>query len=89
MYLEAPQSSWPETQFRHTDDSRGVVYSVGDLGFFGTGTLTLNFMLAQFSQPTNSEDNLQFMVEFSMHKKEFLQLTSLKAYATLNIPIPH
>lgn len=88
MFLEAPQSSWPKAQFRKTDDGKGVVYSVEDLGFFGTGTVTMNFVMTQFSHSISSQNNLQFTVEFSMHRKTFLQLTSLKAYATLDIPIP-
>lgn len=88
LYLEAPQSAWPETQFRQTDDAKGIIYSVEDLGFYGTGSVTLHFIMIQFSMSMNLQNSLQFTVEFSMHKKTFLQLTSLKAYTTTYIPIP-
>lgn len=88
LYLEAPQSSWPENQFRQTDHTQGIIYSVQDLGLYGTGTVTLNFRMVQFSHDS-SENNLHFTVEFSMHQKTFLQLTSLRAYAAVYIPVPN
>lgn len=87
LYLEAPQSSWPETQFRKTNDGKGIVYSVQDLGLYGTGTVTLKLLVIQFTHST-SENNLQFTAEFSMHQETFLQLTALKTHATVYIPIP-
>jgi len=89
LYLEAPQSAWPEAEFHQFDGAQGVMYSVKDLGFFGEGTVTLKFMLVQFSQYIYLQNDLQFTADFSMHKKTFLQLTSLKAQAAVSIPIPN
>jgi hypothetical protein len=84
LFMEAPEGLWPETQFHQDENDMGVVFAVKDLGFYGTGTVTLNFILVSYWQNTN----LGFRVDFSMHKKTFLQLTSLKADAYLYTSLP-
>jgi hypothetical protein len=62
----------------------GVTFSTGDLGFYGTGTVPFSFILVSDRQGTE----LRFTMEFSMHRKTFLQLTSLKVHTYLSMPIP-
>jgi hypothetical protein len=46
---------WPNLEFHHTSDSKGVLFHVADLGFQGTGTVTLDFFIEmQSSQKTLS-----------------------------------
>lgn len=87
IYMEAPQPAWPETLFSHTDGNLGVVYSVKDLGFYGTGTVTLHFIMIRTFQYTNPESSLTLELEFSAHKKTLIQLTSLTAHTILYFPI--
>jgi hypothetical protein len=88
MYLEAQQGGFPETEFHRSHDAKGVICSVKDLGFYGTGTVEMNFILVQFPQYTYSQNELQLTAEFSMHRKTFLQLTSLKVQTIVDITIP-
>jgi hypothetical protein len=82
LYLEASSYDWPGARF--TRDNLGVVYSVPNIGWYGSGTVTLDFILDSYEQPPN----LGFTADFSMHMNAFLQLTSLKANAHLYTPIP-
>jgi hypothetical protein len=82
IYIEASSYVWSAAQFNR--DNWDVVFSVGDLGWYGTGTVTLDFILDSHEQGAN----LRFTVDLGMHKHAFLQLTSLKAQAYLDTPIP-
>jgi hypothetical protein len=43
---------WPNLEFHRTSNSKGVLFHVADLGFQGTGTVTLDFIEMQSSQKT-------------------------------------
>ena len=81
LYLAASSYDWPVARFTRDVD---VVYSVPNIGWYGSGTVTLDFILDSFEQIPN----LGFTADFSMHTNGFLQLTSLKANAQLYAPIP-
>jgi hypothetical protein len=80
--MEATSYIWPETTFCR--DGRGVILAVKDLGWYGTGTVTLNFILI----PNQHSQNLGRMIDFSMYKNTFMQLTSFKVHAHLYASIP-
>lgn len=82
LYLAASSYDWPGARF--TRDNLGIVYSVPNIGWYGLGTVTLDFILDSYEQAPN----LGFTADFSMHTNAFLQLTSLKANAHLYTPIP-
>jgi len=84
VYLEVPSGSWPSIHFQQTSDGKGVVFKVDDLGFQGTGTVTLQFRLTPFSE----QQSFHFEAKFSMHKKAFIQLTRQEVWAYTDIPIP-
>jgi hypothetical protein len=88
VYLEAQQGGFPRIEFHQSTDARGVIYSVKDLGFYGIGTITMDFMMARFPQYTYPQDELQLTVEFSMHRTGFLQLTSLNVHTVAYITVP-
>jgi hypothetical protein len=88
LFLEAPQARWPETEFHRSDDSTGVIFSVEDLGSYGVGTLRRDFILVRNTPDDNSENTVYFYLEFSMHQKSFLQLTSLEAQTFVDIAVP-
>ncbi|HXX87004.1 MAG TPA: hypothetical protein VEH86_00965, partial [Candidatus Acidoferrum sp.] len=81
LYLAASSYDWPVARFTRNGD---VIYSVPNIGWYGSGTVTLDFILDSYEQVPN----LGFTADFSMHMNGFLQLTSLKANAQLYAPIP-
>jgi len=85
VYLKVP-GYWPPIHFHyiHTDHGQGTIIEVRDLGYQGTGTVDLNFLLRAFSE----QHGFNFEVKFSMHKKAFMQLTRQEAWAYTKIPIP-
>jgi hypothetical protein len=83
VFAEAP--SMPLlSKFGRDGDGLGVTFASKDLGFYGTGTVPLSFVLVSDRQGTE----LRLTLDFSMHRKTFLQLTSLTAHAYLSMPIP-
>lgn len=84
LYMKASTYVWSSGTQLSDDGNGGTIFSVKDMGWYGTGTVDLNFILSSRS-PAN---NLGFTMDFAMHKKTFLQLTSLKAHGDFNIQIP-
>jgi hypothetical protein len=82
VYTEASSYNWPESRFYR--EGRQTILAVNDMGWFGVGTVTLNFMLFADSH----SENLGLIMDFSMHHEAFMQLTSLKGHANLYTPIP-
>jgi hypothetical protein len=82
LYLAASSYDWPVARFTRDVD---VIYSVPNIGWYGLGTVTLDFILDSYEQVPN----LGFTADFSMHMNALLQLTSLKANAHLYTPIPY
>jgi len=79
--MSAPSGSVPPVHF--IEDSKGATVKFDDLGFYGTGTITLHFFLRFFSEETT----FKFEVGFFMHWTEFLQLSRLEAQASADISI--
>lgn len=80
LFLEA--SSYEFSGLVFHQEGGDVLFSVKDMGEYGRGTITLDFVLHQ--KPNTYA--LDLTMDFSMHYLGFLQLATLKAHAYLNIP---
>lgn len=81
MQFEATSYTQP-LEFRR--DNRAVLFSIKDLGLYGTGTVTLDFTLIKYS----NLNELTITADFSMHYESPLQLTALNGHSFLNTQIP-
>ena len=82
VYLETPGGSVPQVHlYESYNGLKGAAVKFDDLGFYGTGTVTLNFLLWPFS----NLDSFRFEAEFHMHAETFLQLTGQKASKSTEI----
>jgi hypothetical protein len=81
LFLEASSYEWSGAEFHR--DGAGILLSVKDLGWYGTGTITLDFLL----DPDPQSSVLGLTVDFSMHYSGFIQLTTLKGHSFLNTPL--
>lgn len=61
-------------------DNKAVLFSIKDLGLYGTGTVTLDFTLIKYS----NLNELTITADFSMHYESPLQLTALNGHSFLN-----
>jgi hypothetical protein len=83
VYLETPGGSVPPVHlYESYNGLKGVAVKFDDLGFYGTGTVTLNFLL----WPSSNLENFRFETEFYMHAKTLMQLTGQKAFKSTEIP---
>src|SRR5208337_5692244 len=73
IYLEASSYDWSGARFTY-DNNGGVLYSVPNMGWYGGGTTTLNFIMETHQYQSV---NLACAVSVSMHRNAVLQLTSL------------
>ena len=78
LFLEASSYEWPESEFHR--DGKGILFSVKDLGWYGEGTITLEFIL----DPDPHSNALDLTMDFSTHYSGFMQLTTLKGHLLLN-----
>ena len=86
-YMDALQPQWPQTNFYRSEDATRVMFSVDDLGsVYGVGTVTRNFIFVR-NNPSAFSGSLSLNLEFSMHQKSFLQLTSLKVQTFADITL--
>jgi hypothetical protein len=82
VYTEASSYNWPESRFYR--EGTQTILAINDMGWYGVGTVTLNFIL--FTDPHS--ENLGLVIDFSMHYNTFMQLTSLKGHTNLYTQIP-
>ena len=78
LYALPLNGEYPTAHF-YTDNNLGVVYEINNLGWYGSGTVTFEFMLKAYQA-----SHLAMTADISMHKATTLQLTSLKAHAFLD-----
>lgn len=83
IYLAAVSYDWPASRF--TLDGLDAVFSVPKVGWYGVGTITLDFILDSYQYKGG---NLGLTADFAMHKNAFLQLTSLRIDAQLYAQVP-
>lgn len=61
--LNAPEGyPWPNVEFHYTSNSRDIIFYVADLGFQGTGTVTLDFFVEMQSNRQRLNLNLYFQI---------------------------
>jgi hypothetical protein len=77
LFLEASSYIWPQAEFHR--NGKGILFYVEDLGWYGEGAITLDFIL----DPDPHSDNLALTIDFSMHYSGLMQLTALKGSSTL------
>lgn len=82
LFLEASTYDWPGLEFHQ--DGLDIVFSAKDLGWYGEGTITLNFIL----DPDPHSNALSLTTDFSMHYYGFMPLTALRAHSFLNTQLP-
>jgi hypothetical protein len=78
LFLKAASYEWSEAEFHR--DGAGILFSVKDLGWYGTGTITLDFLL----DPDPQSSVFGLTIDFSMHYSGFIRLTSLKGHSFLS-----
>lgn len=78
LFLGAASYEWSGAEFHRA--GAGILFSVKDVGWYGAGTITLEFIL----DPDPRSRVLGLAVDFSMHYSGFVQLTTLKGHAFLN-----
>jgi len=70
--LDVPEGyPWPNIEFHRTIDSKGILFYVADLGFQGTGTVTLEF----FVEMQTNRQRLDFSVYFQITMQKEAPLT--------------
>lgn len=81
---------WPLAQFQQTRDSRGVIYSIPDAGFQGTGTMNFEFYMRNdiIASLGGLEDQVRLHVDFTMHRDGVLKATRQHAEGEICIEIP-
>jgi len=61
--LNVPEGyPWPNLEFHRTSDSKSVLLYVADLGFQGTGTVTLEFFVEMQSNRQRMDLNVYFQI---------------------------
>ena len=76
---------WNPMIFHQTEDGRGVILDNPNLGFMGTGSITLDFYVRPWQATTNP---LSFDVAFSMHKTGVFKLTKYEGETHFDIKLP-
>lgn len=79
MSLEVPDG-YPSLEFRRASDGKGVLFYVSDLGFQGTGTVTLKFFIEFYKERLD----LDVHVQFTMQKDAPLTFSRQVAEAQVN-----
>ena len=83
-YLEMPGGyPWSPISFHQGTDGKSVIFKVDDLGFQGSGTVTLDFLL----RPGQDQTGFQVEVHYTLHAPAFIQLTQQAISAQIEIPV--
>lgn len=83
-YLEMPGGyPWSPISFHQDNDGKSIIFGVDDLGFQGSGTLTLDFLL----RPWQSQTSFQIEIQYTMHTPALIQLTHQAVSTQIEIPI--
>jgi len=83
-YLEMPGGyPWSLVSFHQDTDGKSVIFGVDDLGFQGSGTVTLDFLM----RPWQGQTNFELEIQYTMHTPAFIQLTNQAISTQVEIPI--
>jgi hypothetical protein len=84
IYLEMPGGyPWSPIVFHQDRDGKGIIFRVDDLGFQGSGTVTLDFLLRPWQDQTSFLVEIQYM----LHTPALIQLTHQAVATQVEIPI--
>ena len=84
MYLEMPRGyPWSPINFHQDTDGKSTIFRVDDLGFQGSGTVTLDFLL----RPWQDQTSFQVEIQYTLHTPAFIQLTHQAVSTQIEIPI--
>jgi len=84
IYLSMPEGNpWPPIDFHHDLDGKSIIFGVKDLGFMGSGTIMLDFMI----RPWQSQTSFRLEIEYTLHFPALLQLTHQAVSTQIEIPI--
>ena len=81
VYREATSYTFQDTSFHKRN--KETVLRIPDAGWYGSSTITFDFILAPFDA-----ERLSLIAELSMHKTAPLQLTSQRAKVDIDAAIP-
>ncbi len=84
VFLDITGSSWPIFSFYPSEDDRGVVLNIEDMGFYGRGTVNLDLILS----PSSTQQSFLLEVSLSMHAEGTLPLTKQEARVINVFTIP-
>lgn len=78
---------WEPIHFQQTSDGQAVLVDVPDLGFQGTGTVPIEFLVGPYP---SGEVPDQMTIDFNarLHENRLLQLTDYEADALVEVPMP-
>lgn len=83
-YLEMPEGyPWSPIKFHQDHDGQSIIFEVDDLGFQGSGTVTVNFLI----RPWQGQTSFQVEIQYAMHTPAFIQLTHQVVSTQIEIPI--
>ena len=78
LAVGAPEGyPYPLAEFQRTTDGSGVIYSIPNAGFQGTGTLNFHFWLRKdvLTSLSSPGDQLHLHIDFTMHHGGILKMT--------------
>ncbi len=91
LSLKTPDGyPWPLAQFQKTTDGEGVIYSIPDAGFQGTGTMDFKFYIRKdiLGSIASHADEISMHVDFTMHRNGILKATKQHAEGDIRFMIP-
>lgn len=71
FFLLAPNHNWPDTTFHETEDGRGMVFNVPDLGIYADSTVEASFFI-RLNSDVNLPVQLQFIAELDLSEEGFM-----------------
>lgn len=78
---------WEPIQFQRTADGQAVMVDVPDLGFQGTGSVALEFLVGPYPSGERPE-SIWLDFDARLHENRLLKLTDYQADALVEAPMP-
>lgn len=78
---------WEPINFQRTPDGQAVMVDIPDLGFQGTGTVSLEFLIGPYPSGERPE-SIWLDFDARLHENRLLKLTDYQADALVEVPMP-
>lgn len=78
---------WEPIHFQRTSDGQAVMVDVPDLGFQGTGTVSLEFLVGPYPSG-EAPEHITIDFDAGLHESRLLKLTDYQADALVEAPMP-